>query len=279
MTGTVLGTAGYLSPEQAKGERATSASDRYALAVVAYELLTGRRPFESDSPTAEATGHVEAEVPPVSPRIDPVLRRGLAKDPEQRFPTATAFVDSLREALEGDAGAVTTRVLPAARRSAWPLVAGVVIAALLGGAGLAALLTDGGASQATHRTTADQPPPPQRRPPPPPEPPPPPPPPPPPAASGEKLTDQATARLESGDFAGAAALASQALRTLRGQMPYEAYAEYDLGAALVGLGRCLEALPHLDRSQQLQGHRKPIDEARNACKHVGKPHRRRGKRH
>jgi hypothetical protein len=62
-------------------------------------------------------------------------------------------------------------------------------------------------------------------------------------------------------------------------MPYEAYAEYDLGAALVGLGRCLEALPHLDRSQQLQGHRKPIDEARNACKHVGKPHRRRGKRH
>jgi serine/threonine-protein kinase len=46
-TGTILGTAGYLSPEQARGERATAASDRYALGVVAWELLTGRRPFES----------------------------------------------------------------------------------------------------------------------------------------------------------------------------------------------------------------------------------------
>src|SRR5690348_5334973 len=45
MTGTVLGTAGYLSPEQAEGARATAASDRYALAVVAFEVLTGKRPF------------------------------------------------------------------------------------------------------------------------------------------------------------------------------------------------------------------------------------------
>jgi hypothetical protein len=61
-------------------------------------------------------------------------------------------------------------------------------------------------------------------------------------------------------------------------MPYEAYAEYDLGAALVGLGRCDEALPHLDRSQELQGRRKPIDQARRACKHQDRP-RKRGKRH
>ena len=47
---------------------------------------------------------------------------------------------------------------------------------------------------------------------------------------------------------------------------YEAYAEYDLGAALAQLQRCEEALPHLDRSQELQGHRKEIDEARRACK-------------
>ena len=52
--GTVLGTAGYLSPEQASGERATPASDRYALGVVAYELLCGERPFARDNPTAEA---------------------------------------------------------------------------------------------------------------------------------------------------------------------------------------------------------------------------------
>ena len=80
LTGTVLGTAGYLSPEQARGERATPASDRYSLAVVAYELLTGRRPFESESPTVEAAAHVQAEVPSISPQLDPVFRRALAKD-------------------------------------------------------------------------------------------------------------------------------------------------------------------------------------------------------
>src|SRR5215475_8539816 len=77
LTGTVLGTAGYLSPEQARGDRATPASDRYALAVVAYELLSGRRPFESDTPTAEAAAHVQAEVPSISPQLDFVFRRAL----------------------------------------------------------------------------------------------------------------------------------------------------------------------------------------------------------
>ena len=110
LTGTVLGTAGYLSPEQARGERATPASDRYSLAIVAYELLTGRRPFESESPTAEATAHVQAEVPSISPQLDPVFRRALAKDPRARFETASDFVAALREALEG--GAAVTRVLP-----------------------------------------------------------------------------------------------------------------------------------------------------------------------
>src|SRR4029450_9317523 len=65
ITGTVLGTAGYLAPEQAMGERATPASDLYALAVVAYELLSGERPFDSESPTAEAAAHVNAPVPSI----------------------------------------------------------------------------------------------------------------------------------------------------------------------------------------------------------------------
>ena len=152
ITGTVLGTAGYLSPEQARGEKATPASDRYALAVVAFELLTGARPFESESPTAEATAHVQAEVPAVSPRLDPVLQRALAKDPEQRFPTAAAFVAALRSAL-GD-GTATTRVLPVGRRSPWPLIAAIVVAALLAGAGLAAVLARGGDDSTAPRTTA-----------------------------------------------------------------------------------------------------------------------------
>lgn len=117
-TGTILGTAGYLSPEQARGERATAASDRYGLAVVAYELLAGRRPFESDSTTAEATRHATAPVPAIHrlkpdlpPALDQVFQRALAKAPEIRYPSAAEFVAELRAALHEDA-ATTAWVVP-----------------------------------------------------------------------------------------------------------------------------------------------------------------------
>src|SRR6185436_14807177 len=105
MTGTVLGTAGYLSPEQAQGDRATPASDRYALAVVAFELLTGTRPYDSESPTAEAAAHVNAPIPSVSARsglpkeLDGVFEHALAKDPARRFQTDGEFVAALRGAF------------------------------------------------------------------------------------------------------------------------------------------------------------------------------------
>jgi serine/threonine protein kinase len=260
LTGTVLGTAGYLSPEQARGERATPASDRYSLAVVAYELLTGRRPFESESPTAEAAAHVQAEVPSISPQLDPVFRRALAKDPPARFETAADFVAALREALEG--GAAVTRELPATdRRSPWPLVAAIVAAALLAGVGLAALFTGGGdpqqAVQTTGARTTSPPPPPQA----------PPPAPPPPTSNGTALTDQATALLRDGNAAGAAPIARQAVAALAGTgLRYEAYAEYDLGAALAQLGQCGEALQHLASSRQLQGNRPEIRDAEKLCR-------------
>ena len=100
-TGQVLGTAAYLSPEQAVGEPATAASDRYALAVVAFELLTGRRPFEAEHFAAQARAHIEDPPPPsgLSPDVDAVLHRGLAKDPAERWPTAAAFVEALQTAL------------------------------------------------------------------------------------------------------------------------------------------------------------------------------------
>jgi eukaryotic-like serine/threonine-protein kinase len=268
LTGTVLGTAGYLSPEQARGERATAASDRYSLAVVAYELLSGRRPFESESPTTEAAAHVQAEVPSISPQLDPVFRRALAKDSEERFATASGFVAALRAALEGEAA--TTRVIPAGRkRSPWTLVAALVAAALLAGAGLAALFTgNGDQPQAVHRTgaatTATHPPP---APPPPPPARPPPPAPPPPTPGGTSLTDQATSLLRAGDPAGAERLARQALALLLGSgATYEAYAEYDLGAALAQLGQCDEALQHLENSRQLQGNRPEIRDAEKLCR-------------
>ena len=105
-TGQVLGTAAYISPEQAMGDPATPASDRYGLAVVAYELLTGRRPFAAEHFTAQARAHVEDDAPAASDvdpslpaAVDDVLWRGLAKQPQERWPTAAAFVDALEDAL------------------------------------------------------------------------------------------------------------------------------------------------------------------------------------
>jgi serine/threonine protein kinase len=105
-TGQVLGTAAYLSPEQAMGEAATAASDRYALAVVAYELLTGTRPFEAEHFAAQARAHVEDPVPAASVRgdglstaVDAVLERGLAKNPGDRWESSAAFVDALERTV------------------------------------------------------------------------------------------------------------------------------------------------------------------------------------
>src|SRR3954447_19903972 len=107
VSGTTLGTAGSLAPEQALGEPTSPASDRYALAVVAYELLTGSRPFARESPTAEAQAHVAEPVPSASargnlpPEVDRVFQRALAKRPEQRYATCAEFVSELRTALAG----------------------------------------------------------------------------------------------------------------------------------------------------------------------------------
>jgi serine/threonine protein kinase len=268
MTGTVLGTSGYLSPEQARGERATPASDLYALAVVAWELLTGRRPFESDSPTAEAAAHANAPVPSLSPELDPVFQRALAKDPAARYPTAAAFVDDLRRALEP----ATQPLAATTRRSRTPILAFVALVLLGGGIAVAGVIaaqddpntrtvvqvtTKEGQPTTVERTVTQQP-----------EPPPPPPPPPPPASgkSGVQLTDEATALLGQGRWSEAEAVARQAVAKLKGSgETYEAYAEYDLGRALAEQGKCAEALQHLNRSQQLQGHRSEIDDARSRC--------------
>ena len=116
--GGVVGTAGYLSPEQIAGSPATAASDRYALAVVAYQLLTGRLPTLDRPEQAEPA--------------QSVLERALADDPDHRYPTAAAFVDALRAALPADSAptmvAKTRKRLlplptsPGARRAAAPAV-------------------------------------------------------------------------------------------------------------------------------------------------------------
>jgi serine/threonine-protein kinase len=112
IAGTVLGSSGYMAPEQARGEATTPASDRYALACVAYELLCGRRPFVRANPTAEAHAHATEEPP--SPRaydpslpaaVDAIFARALANRPDDRYPSCAAFADDLRGVLEPAAAA------------------------------------------------------------------------------------------------------------------------------------------------------------------------------
>jgi eukaryotic-like serine/threonine-protein kinase len=100
--GSVLGTAMYISPEQAMGEQASPLSDVYALGVVAYQCLAGRRPFEGENPLEIAMRHVREAAPPLPPDIPPnvraIVERAMAKDPKTRWPTAAAFAAVARRA-------------------------------------------------------------------------------------------------------------------------------------------------------------------------------------
>ncbi|MEU6072472.1 protein kinase [Micromonospora sp. NPDC047074] len=99
--GSVLGTASYISPEQATGGVATAASDVYALGVVAYQCLAGRRPFEGDNPLEIAMRHVREAPRPlpadIPPQVRSVVERALAKDPSARWSSAAALAGVARQ--------------------------------------------------------------------------------------------------------------------------------------------------------------------------------------
>ncbi|MFD2092527.1 serine/threonine protein kinase [Blastococcus deserti] len=104
-TGMVVGTAQYLSPEQAQGMEVTAASDVYSLGVVGYECLTGSRPFDGASQVAIALAHINRPPPPLPAHIPPAVRllieRALAKDPADRFPDGGAFAEAIRRVASG----------------------------------------------------------------------------------------------------------------------------------------------------------------------------------
>jgi len=165
-TGSVLGTAHYVSPEQAQGRALGPASDLYSLGVSLYEMVTGQLPFDADTPVAVALKHVNEE--PVPPRrIDPdipaaleaIILRALHKDPSMRYSSAEEMRTDLKRFLGGVAveapAAVTaggmdqTSVMPSVdgssapagtprvrpvpqRRNPWPWIIGIALVLALG---------------------------------------------------------------------------------------------------------------------------------------------------
>jgi eukaryotic-like serine/threonine-protein kinase len=268
-TGMVLGTSGYSSPEQALGIEATPLSDVYSFAAVAFELLTGERPYAGRSGLAELTAHVREPVPRASdrapelpPPVDAALARGLAKEPEDRPASAGALADALRAA----AAVPIAPLSPPARRrrrgggAARAAVAVALAAAVLGGATAAALVAGGDdeeggttAAEVTAATTAPAPttvvrtvtapaPAPVTVPAPPS------------VDEAVALTDRSTAALEDGDSATGLALADEALLALAGTgLRYEGNAAYNSGRALIDLDRCEEAVARLERSVAVGG--------------------------
>jgi len=102
-TGSIMGTAQYLSPEQAQGHAVSAQSDIYSVGIILYEMLTGRVPFEGESAVTIALKQVSEQPvapsqlnPAVTPALEAVVMRALAKDPAQRYPDADAFIAALQ---------------------------------------------------------------------------------------------------------------------------------------------------------------------------------------
>jgi serine/threonine-protein kinase len=146
-TGMVVGTAQYLSPEQAQGMQVNAASDIYSLGVVGYECLAGVRPFDGASQVAIALAHINRPPPPLPSHVPPAVRllieRALAKDPSDRFSDGAAFAEAIRRVANGGTLAPAVPV-PGPRTTPTAVVGGVAVtgAALAGGAVAAAALAE-----------------------------------------------------------------------------------------------------------------------------------------
>jgi serine/threonine-protein kinase len=159
-TGSIMGTAQYLSPEQAQGQQVGPASDLYSIGVMLYEALAGRVPFTGDSAVSIALKHVNEMPPPlhqlrpdIHPALEAAVMRALAKDPASRYANADEFIAALEHARaairSGAVGGHTESWAPMPigpppeeleRQRRWPWVA-LLLLLLVGGAVAAFLLT------------------------------------------------------------------------------------------------------------------------------------------
>ena len=123
MTGTTLGSLGYMSPEQVQGEATDARSDLYSVGVSLYEMVTGQRPFKADSDFSLMTAHVrELPKPPIElqpglpPALNEIILMSIAKEPAQRFQSAEAFANAL-SSVTAEASAANAAALKASEAS------------------------------------------------------------------------------------------------------------------------------------------------------------------
>ena len=133
-TGTITGTPAYMSPEQAQGQKADQRSDIYSLGIVLFEMLTGRVPFEAETPLAVIFKHIQEPPPPLSVvrpdlpyMLEPVLLRALAKDPAERFASMHEFLDTWKQAYHEAMAWQPTPAAPPAIQPVTPLPAPVLL--------------------------------------------------------------------------------------------------------------------------------------------------------
>lgn len=132
-TGTLFGSVHYLAPELIQGREATPATDQYAVGVLAFELLTGRKPLPAETPAAVLTRHAREPIPSPSEfapgipaALDLAIRRGTALDPADRFSGIEGFATALRAAVPGDPQPLSidhTLAIPIAAQPTVPVAA------------------------------------------------------------------------------------------------------------------------------------------------------------
>lgn len=150
-TWNVVGTAQYLSPEQATGEPADSRSDIYSVGCVLYEALCGEPPFSGDTPVSIAFQHVSGDLVPLTqrdPDLDPNLETicsvALSKDPSHRYQSAYAMLADLKRVMKGEP--VTTKIKRIKPRRNLSLIGAIAAVLVIAIGGVIAVLNNGGAT-------------------------------------------------------------------------------------------------------------------------------------